>query len=202
MTKLVAMQRDSIKTLVHNIPCFLCDPILREGVQKTLQQILDRCPKDFRRLQRLVRAIQPYDDADEGDQGIWIEDSPIRKDPATWHYGFGDTPGVLKLVENLPIEDLPGLFAHELGHAATRPEDLERRGALDDEWQSELAADWYAYKWGFGRQIARQRKTRVWQHHGPPPGSTFEESIDGIVYHYRITRNFVAHLTKTTEGSL
>ena len=196
------MPRESTKTLIHNIPCYLRDPILIEGARATLQKILDRCPKDYRRLQKLVRVILPYDDADEGDIGIWEADSPISGDPATWDYGFGDTPGVLKVVANIPLEDLPGLLAHELGHAVTRYEDLGRRGALDDEWRSELAADWYAYKWGFGRQIARARKTRHRLHHGPLPGSTFEESHDGKIYYYRITRNFVGHLIRTTEGSL
>ncbi len=136
---------------------------------------------------------------------IWVSGLKTYRtadDPTTWDYGFGETPGVIKLVEKIPIEDLPGVLAHELGHAATRSEDLERRGPISDEWSSELAADWYAYKWGFGRQIARERKTRDWLHHGPCPGSTFKESYDGKIYHYRVTRNFVVHLTKTTEGSL
>ena len=184
--------------MIYDIPCYLRNAISREGVRKTLQQILDRNPKDFRRLQRLVREIQPYDDADDGTLGIWVEDKPVSGDPATWDYGYGETPGVLKIVEDSSIEELPGLIAHELGHAATREEDLERRGALEDEWQSELAADWYAYKWGFGRQIARMRKTRDHMHHGPPPGSTFELPIAGMVNHYRVTRNFVAHPTHTT----
>lgn len=186
--------------LVHNIPCFFCDPIFLEGIQGTLQQIQNRCPKDFRRLQGLVREIRPYDDADEGSMGIWVEDFPTADDPATWHYGTGDTPGIVKLNENMPSDTLPAMLAHELGHAATRLEDLWRRGAIDDEWKSELAADWYAYKWGFGRQIARTRKTRDWRHHGPCPGTVFEVSFGGTVYHYRLTRNFVAHLTNTTTS--
>jgi hypothetical protein len=197
------MRRDSTKTLVYGIPCFLRDPILREGAQRTLQRIRDRSPKDFRRLQSLVKAIRPYDDADDGTLGEWFPEFPTEDDPATWDYGVGDTPGVLKLVETIQKECLPGLLAHELGHAATRHEDRERRGALSsDEWRSEMAADWYAYKWGFGRDIARDRKNRAWMHHGAPPGSTFKESSDGKIYHYKITRNFVGHLTKITEGCL
>ena len=201
MAKLVAMRRDSKKTLVHGIPYFLRNPIFRESAQKTLQKILERCPEDLARLQKLVREIRPYDDAGESDMGIWGKDVPT-KDPATWHYGNGDTPGIIKINENMRPDELPGVLAHELGHAATRDEDLKRRGPVSGQWKSEFSADWYAYKWGFGRQIARQRKIRVTLHHGPRPGSTFEESSDGKVYHFRVTRNFVGHLTKITEGSL
>ncbi len=195
------MRHDSKKTLVHGIPCFLRDPIFRESAQKTLRKILERCPKDLARLQKLVREIRPYDDAGEGDMGEWVNDAPTE-DPATWHYGLDDTPGIIKINENLRLDQLPGVLAHELGHAATRDEDLKRRGPVSGQWKSEFSADWYAYKWGFGRQIARQRKIRVTLHHGPRPGSTFEESSDGKVYHFRVTRNFVGHLTKITEGSL
>ncbi len=195
------MRRDSKKTLVHGIPYFLRNPIFRESAQKTLQKILERCPKDLARLQKLVREIRPYDDAGEGDMGKWVEDV-LPEDPATWHCETDDIPGIIKINENIRPDELPGVLAHELGHAATRLEDLERRGPVSDGWQLEFAADWYAYKWGFGRQIARQRKTRVSLHHGPRPGSTFEESFDGKVCHFRVTRNFVAHLTKITKGSL
>ena len=195
------MQSESVNKPVFAIPCYVTDN-LRKGVKKTLQQIQDKYPKDFLRLQKLVRAIQPYDDAEEGDVGIWKEDSPIYGNRATLDNSYGETPGVINLVEDIQIEDLPGILAHELGHAATRPEDLERRGPISDEWQSELAADWYAYKWGFGRHIARQRKNRAWLHHGPPPGSSFTVSYGDTVCHYRITRNFVAHLIEITRDSV
>jgi len=191
------MRRNSTKTLIYGIPCSLRDPLLREGVQRTLQRIRVRFPNDFRRLKKVVKAIQPYDDADDGTLGEWF---PDKTDP-NYLDGVGDTPGVIKLVETRPKENLPGLLAHELGHAATRFEDSERRGTpTTGEWRCELAADWYAYKWGFGRDIARARKTWCWKHHGPGPGTTYEESYDGKIYHYKITRKFVAHRTKITEG--
>jgi hypothetical protein len=192
------MQSNPRKVLLYSIPCYFRNFQCLTSARRTLQQIKDRCPKDLMRLQSNVRKIQPFDDADEGDLGIWIADKPTE-DPATWDYGLGDTPGVIKIVENEPLEDLPGLLAHELGHAAIRFEDRERRGSISDEWQSELAADWYAYKWGFGRLIAKQRKTRDRLHHGPTPGHTFKELINGKISHYRITRSFVAHLVRTTE---
>ena len=190
-------------TMICNIPCYLRDPKLCELVKMTLEKIRDRHPKDILRLQKLVRTIQPYVDTDRKGLGIWLEDLPDPNDQTTWHFGCGDTPGVLKIVETMPINIFPGVLAHELGHAATRFEDLERRGSVcSQEWRSELVADWYAYKWGFGRDIAKSRKTRDWMHHGPPPGSSWEEEVDGKIYHYRITRNFVGHLTKVVEGKM
>jgi hypothetical protein len=106
------------------------------------------------------------------------------------------------LSEKIPIDRLISTFAHELGHAATCQEDRNRRKAPFDEWDSELAADWYAYKWGFGREIARHRKIRDWGHHLTAPGSTFEVGHDGKIYHYRITRNFCVRLVKVSSGSL
>ena len=83
-------------------------------------------------------------------------------------------------------------IAHELGHACTREIDRIRRGMVfTDEWCSELAADWYAYKWGFGRQIATARKTRDLTHHGPGPGGEFTITIEGNEVTYRVSRNFV-----------
>ena len=182
-----------METRIHNIPCFFDSAGFLEGIDKTLRQIREKCPKDYLRLQGLVREIRPYGGDDERIGGEWVEDSPIAGDVATWGYGFGDTPGVVKLDEDMPFENLPSTLAHELGHAATRQEDLYRRGPISDEWKSELSANWYAYKWGFGRQIARLWK-KSWDllHHGPPPGSTFEEEFNGKVHKYRISRNFVA----------
>jgi hypothetical protein len=96
--------------------------------------------------------------------------------------------------------NLAATIAHELGHACTSNDDCERRGVLDDEWASELAADWYAYKWGFGRLIARDRKNRNWLHHGPAPRSHFSIIGGDTTFHYRVSRRFVARLIKRTKA--
>ena len=118
----------------------------------------------------------------------------IQDDPAQW--GKWDDhwphPGVVKV--STSAEFLASTLAHEFGHACSRWEDLERRQAPSDEWASELTADWYAYKWGFGRLIARQRKTRDHLHHGPGPGETCElGQLDRSMRRFRVTRSFVVH---------
>jgi hypothetical protein len=106
-----------------------------------------------------------------------------------------ETPGVLLLLESCTAFDSQGLIAHELGHACTTFEDLLRRGEVDtDEWRSELAADWYAYKWGFGKIIARDRRFRGWAHHGAAPRQRYSVKMDGYWYRYRVTRNFCVRL--------
>jgi hypothetical protein len=64
---------------------------------------------------------------------------------------------------------LAGLAAHEFGHACTRQIDIERTNAPDEEWASEAAADWYAAKWGFGKERGSYRRWDVFGHHGAKP---------------------------------
>jgi len=188
-------------SLVQYIPCSLRDPIYRASVQKTFKQILDRYPKDFIRLQKSVREIQPYDDAGEGVMGIWEKDVLMNDDPDIWRYSEDNARGVIKINETIHVNELPGYVAHELGHAATRHIDRIRRGPISDVWQSELAADWYAYKWGFGRFRRRLRETRDHLHHGAAPGEVFGASDGEKMCKYRLTRNFVAHLMDTSHKS-
>lgn len=183
-------------TNILGIPCQLRTPFMRQAVRDVLGQIRERCPKDFASLQSLVRDIRPVSKAEAavGTLGEWKEFSPDPDDPATWGWGSGDaTPGHLYLNEH-ETEGAAGVIAHEFGHACVTQKDLDKRGAAGDEWAEELSADWYAYKWGFGREIARRRKTRKFSHHGPTPGQLF--SIGGPdveELHFRVTRSFLIH---------
>jgi len=85
-----------------------------------------------------------------------------------------------------------GHVAHEFGHAVASYEDQARRQAPDDEWASELTADWYAYKWGFGRDVARDRPTRRFGHHCVGPG----QKISLGERWWRVSRRFVMHPTE------
>ena len=79
-------------------------------------------------------------------------------------------------------------MAHELGHAATRQCDYESRAhdTATDEWASEACADFYAYKWGFGRFIRTVHKTRALSHHGGLPGQVISCGSE----RWKITRRF------------
>ena len=172
---------------ILGIPCSLKTPDGRRAVRIALQRIRERFPHDFARLKERIRDIKPISRRQAADDtvGEWKRLRP-HADP----FRPGANDGVLWLLEQ--HDNLIASVAHELGHACTRYEDLERRGACSDEWRSELAADWYAYRWGFGREIARDRKSRVWLHHGPAPGTEDTvESDDGQENTYFVTRNFV-----------
>ena len=187
---------------VCGIPCYLRKQLSIDALRTVLHQVENKCSRDFQDLQRLVREVSPFNKkelaTDPGTCGQWFEDCPNFEDPTSWGYGIDRTPGRLKLNENdLSVDCLVGVIAHELGHAATRQEDRSRRGdVFKDEWREEFAADWYAYKWGFGREVAMTRKSRDWPHHGVAPGKTFEVDNDGKRYFYYLSRNFVCRLIK------
>jgi len=158
---------------INDIPCRL-----HIAAQRTLREVLDRIllaqPVDYERLVRVVREVVPLspEETKDGTVGEWKADEPRDDDAATWEYGFGETPGILYVDEDLPPLKLVAIMAHELGHACTVPEDREARGlGLEDEWASELTADWYAVKrWRFDAEIKPLRDWLDPQHHGSWPG--------------------------------
>lgn len=80
-------------------------------------------------------------------------------------------------------------IAHELGHAATTEYDFDRRYQEigSPEWASEGCADYYAYRWGFGREIRRHNRERSFAHHGGLPGDVINPFDNAW---FRVTRNF------------
>jgi hypothetical protein len=105
--------------------------------------------------------------------------------------------GIIELPEATCVtdDDLAAFAAHEFGHACTRLSDIAARHAPDGEFGTEAAADWYAYKWGFGRLIARTRKARAFGHHGPGPGQIIH--TDYSEESFRLSRNFVYQRVET-----
>lgn len=185
---------------IYGIPCHLRRPSSRAEARRVLRAIRQRRPADFERLRKAVRGIHPMDDDGEGTEGRWAPDNKPESD-----FDSDDKPGVIHLVEIEDTSHFGANLAHELGHAATREIDKDRRGAVyTNGLASELAADWYAYRWGFGRRIAQDRKTRNRLHHGPVPGSTFEVTDGGTneVFTYRMTRNFCVRLIGKRYGRL
>jgi hypothetical protein len=186
---------------VFGIPCRLRTSAARAALRQVLAQIGDRFPRDFARLQALVREVRPLPqrDHEDGTLGWWKAEAPL--DPFTSEGLYrqlsceGRDRGTLFIWERQDTPKLTANIAHELGHAVTGDDDLRRRGEVhSDEWASELTADWYAYKRGFGRLIARYRKQRDWGHHSPGPGKGFSRAVDGVQYFYRISRNFRVRL--------
>ena len=178
---------------------------LRKAIRDVLLAIQERRPKDLTRLRSQVRAIVPLSDeeAADGTSGEW---KPTPVDPADFPWGMIPyelemrPPGEVAVWEGLEESQLVATLAHEFGHACTTSDVLERRNATSDEWASELAADWYAYKWGFGRQIARARKGRDHVHHCAGPGQIVEEFYEDNVRVSRVTRNLCMRLVETRKG--
>jgi hypothetical protein len=182
---------------LFGIPCRLRTTTARAATLAVLRQIRRRCPADFAKLRELVRLIRPLPKREtaDGTLGEWKADHPDENDWATWAYGYDATPGVLFLAEIGDALSLTATVAHEFGHACSSEPDRRRRGAPSGEWNSEFAADWYAYKWGFGRLIARDWRTRDRKHHGPGPGRCI--AINGT--RFRVSRRFVVHELPTGE---
>jgi hypothetical protein len=206
---------------IHGITCRLNDRGMRQAARQVLDQIKRRRPEDYARVVARVREIVSLtaEETEDGTQGKWRRDPS----PKTWglaqQAALGDWDevgsGMVYLADPPAGADraaILGLVAHEFGHVATKFFDLRRRQALTDEWASELCADWYAYRWGYGRQIAADRKNRNWGHHCAGPGQGFSMDLpgaDGIERrcYYRVTRNFcVRHVrsvrlkTRKPEG--
>ena len=185
----------------YGIRCSVADGALCVAIGTCLSRIKRVAPADYRRLMLLVQAFEPVPPAESerGTRGAWISEP----------YNF-DATGTIQLLPG--IEYPLATVAHELGHACTVEREFERLDGFDSEWASEMCADRCAYRWGFGREIARARPTREFGHHGPGPGQIFTlgpgEFPDWpdreVVYRFRVTRAFHIRLIQieTPEGTL
>jgi hypothetical protein len=190
---------------ILGIPVTVKSKKLRAAIRRVLSQIQHRRPQDFVRLKSQVLAIIPLPDAEaeDGTQGEW---KTVRINYADYPGGMVpfevamSPPGRIAIWEGLKEDKHVCILAHEFGHACSTSDDRERRNAPEDEWSSELAADWYAYRWGFGRDIARHRKDRRFAHHAVGPGQTIEEHVNGAWHRYRVTRNHCMRLIETYQG--
>ncbi|OFX10248.1 MAG: hypothetical protein A2516_08450 [Alphaproteobacteria bacterium RIFOXYD12_FULL_60_8] len=193
------MAKEKGVTTIWGIQSSLGPGKVQRAVREVLAQIESRHPRDFERIKRRVKEIRPLFGRwrQEGTLGVWIAD-----EGGIGNFDFTSL-GVVGLA--LDLHDAVAVVAHEFGHVCTQEEDFAKREAAGSEWASELCADYYAYKWGFGRLIAQQRPRREFSHHGPTPGDdvTIEHSAgDKVLYRYRVTRSFMIHLvqTETPEG--
>ncbi len=195
------LQNEIVKhSFVHDIPCISCNLFVIDSIKTTLDRIRSKAPEDYDRLVVQVIAFVVCEMEEENTNGMWMRLRRCEDFRRTAGLAFLASPGLVLLRKGFQTEELVALIAHELGHAATVYADYMRRGPVSEEWQWELAAAWYAYKWGFGREIARHRKNRDWGHHYAGPGKIVLEFSPRDVYCYKVTRNFVARLVWIKEG--
>lgn len=175
------------------ISCRLHGQVCRT-IRDVLRVIGERRPQDLPRLRARVLSFHhlPRSEQATGTDG-WFMAFPPRmvSDPVFGQVVEDDDQrrGVVVLPPGAGVATV----AHELGHAMATDADLERRNAPEDEWASELAADYHAYRWGFGRAIARARPHRLFTHHGAGPGQRISVTVEGREHCWRVSRRFVMH---------
>ncbi len=176
---------------ILGVPCEIANPKIRAAIQTVLERIQARHPRDWARIRRRVRSfgyIPPGEDPCT--TGYWHGDQPppdheevdAAIDAGRWRWvqrvedwRFYRTGQILfsKRMARMETSQMLAVVAHEIGHVATRVGDFNRRDEAaggDAEWASELAADFYAAKWGFEKELREHWKTRAFGHHCVPPG--------------------------------
>lgn len=197
--------------IIYGIPCRVNSPVLRNAIRVVLGRIEKRAPQDLSRICSLVRRIVPLSSkaAAEGTvaevkrllppslRRLTQKQNPSRAD---WDEMIRlqdefEHPAIVHVLED-SIDPITTI-AHELGHLCTRAKDFHRREEAaggEAEWVSEMCADYYAYKWGFGPEIARMRRRRRLGHHGPAPRTTVTLGYQGIqgtrTVSFRVRRRF------------
>jgi hypothetical protein len=178
-----------METKIKGIICTLKNPVAVRLVEKFLNEIAKNYPKDFQKIRSKTTHIVrvPKKDMKDGTSGQVVRNDGVRE----WAEFAKVSVRIDESIKDK--EHLLVVVAHEFGHVCTTEFDMLRRCAPVEEYAGEAAADWYAYKWGYGK-ISRKinvKYPRVLLHHGCMPGETCEEnSIE-----YRLTRNFVYRRT-------
>lgn len=182
------------------IPCGIASAALCSAIEGVVRRIAADHPRDWARVCRRVVsfALLTPDECASGAVGEFrCIGAQTIADPV-----FGEVPapedarrGVILLA---PDADA-GVVAHECGHAAATTETIADRQAPEDEWASELAADYLADRWGFGPVLEARRHERARLHHGPWPGEQVE--VNGTTYRVDAQRVFcrvVQHVDELT----
>ena len=170
----------------HGIPCDITTKPICQAIEAVLMRVEGRAPADLKRIRTRVRRFTSVLASDDP------QDSELQPSGAFVSRGSDfddfDAPGEVYIAPEKRTSHL-AIVAHELGHVCTREDDFWHRDGFDSEWTSEMCADFYAYRWGFGRNIGQQRRSRWVGHHGPGPAQEFTTQQDGVVRRYRVTRD-------------
>jgi hypothetical protein len=181
--------------LVYGIRCTLTNRNARREVSSVLKAIRNQTPEDFRRLQHQVIVIEDLPREVTGADGRTVR----RKTDRPPQRARFDIPARIQLSTLGPA--LVATAAHELGHVCTRRWDALKRyiAGAPALWSEELCADYYAYKWGFGRAIAVDRlRRRDIALNLPRPGAAVTIAIplqrSEAKFTFRVTRHFYLRL--------
>lgn len=177
---------------ILGIPCEIRSERIRRGIGRVLRAIR-RHPRDWARVRRRVLAFR-YIEKVPSDETVarWLIDEdearrigPHRGRPQTWGRAEGrwNAHGWVEIRRRearVDLSDIVATIAHECGHVATRERDFGKRDSCytDSEWASEMSADFYAFKWGFEKELRKHNQERRLGHHGGLPGEII--AIDAI----------------------
>ena len=194
--------------------CSLNDTEVRKAIRQVLKRILESAPEDFKRLRWRVLDFRwfPEEEVEDGNKGHFdakqpSELPPEAEGPAYRIIDEHNWPGEIKISRELTGSRLIAIIAHELGHAATRSEDSQRRLHRNEfprkHWVDEACANKYAFKWGFSKQIRKEQKSRDPNRSLILPGQTIP--FGGDVY--KMTPNFylrkvVSYKKREGQGDL
>jgi hypothetical protein len=185
------------------IPCEIQSEPVQRAVAEVSSAIQRRRPRDWRRLCNRVERISWLPEDDGRTLGQWFVDrehvAQLRSDTQQ-NPGFGADDeseeflargwiGLSPRVTELPPNVLRAVVAHEFGHAGAGFWDVaEREVAFGDREQAtEMSANLYAFRWGFGEDIRAAHPWRDLTHHGLLPGQVMV--WEG--YAYRVDDNFL-----------
>jgi hypothetical protein len=184
---------------ILGIQCSLRTNRAARTMYKVLAQIRDTCPRDFARLKRLLNNVIGRK---------WKDGTSTGETVRTYENEYDEDKDLRIVYVKEDVEHLVAILAHEFGHVCSRAQEIELRNVGDSELASELTADWYAYKWGFERQIIRWNKVRDRRHHGPLPGETevIPQPLDPIrggfwKREYKVKQNFTLVFVKSWHVS-
>lgn len=144
-------------------------PALKRMFRAVLSSIEESRLKDLERIRRRLEEVRYFDAGEPGTLGEVkrVDGGAAQYEDWSQHGSyFVSTTGyfseephcVLWLSDELdtaPEWKRRAIIAHELGHVAMTPEAIERRNAPSDERASESAADWFACRCGFRRDLGR-----------------------------------------------
>lgn len=183
--------------------CSIDDAKVRKAIRSVLERVRKKSPEDFKRLRRrgLSFSWLPKEETRNGTKGHFYTEKPnispceVEKNPDI--IDEPNWPGGVKISRELTDSSVIAIIAHELGHAATISRDFHKRRRVFPSLYlaDEACANKYAFKWGFSKQLRKERKRlgSAAQHLVLPGQSVqFGEDV------YKMTRNF--YLRKEALG--
>lgn len=148
-------------------------------------------PASRSRIDAQVKAVELFDLIDDMEElGLWMSDDTVANGPGTVYVRVKWRNG-----RRMKKATFQAIFAHELGHACSSPDEESACKAPSLDWAKETVADLYVYRWGLAGLITRSRKC------GLSPSFRPGRRITDGGNTYRLSRNFDWLLEAEAPGS-